>query len=93
MNEKRAKVARVFKLIFGYGIMITLFAGALVFFGFIVALCIGGETATAMCTWIYKQFVPIMVQATSILILWGLVSMYIAGEKALSQSKKNLKAE
>lgn len=87
MNETRAKIARVSKLIFGYGIMITLFAGALIFLGFIVALCIGGETATAMCTWIYKQFVPVMVQTTSILILWGLISMYISGEKALSKNK------
>lgn len=91
MSETRAKIARVCKLIFGYGIMITLFAGALVFLGFIVALIVGGDTATAMCTWIYKKFVPIMVQATSILILWGIASMYIAGEKALSQNKKEVK--
>ena len=93
MNEKLKKISDVFKLIFGYGIMIVLFAGGLTFFGYVAALIIGGETATAICTWIYKSFVPVMIYATTILILFGLATMYLAGEKALTPGKKSMKAE
>lgn len=85
------KISKVCKLIFGYGIAVVLFAGGLTFFGYMIALIIGGETATAICTWIYKKFVPIMVYATTILILFGLLSMYLAGEKALTPEKKSAK--
>ena len=88
MKETCKKISNVFKMIFGYGIMIVLFAGGLTFFGYLAALIIGGETATAMCTWIYKSFVPIIIYASTILILFGLVTMYLAGEKALTPEKK-----
>ena len=93
MKEKLKKISNVFKLIFGYGIMIVLFAGGLTFFGYVAALIIGGETATAICTWIYKSFVPVMIYATTILILFGLATMYLAGDKALTPGKKSMKAE
>ena len=93
MKETLKKISDVFKLIFGYGIMIVLFAGGLTFFGYVAALIIGGETATAMCTWIYKSFIPIIIKASTILILFGLVTMYLAGEKALTPGKKNAQTE
>ena len=93
MKETLKKISDVFKLIFGYGIMIVLFAGGLTFFGYVAALIIGGETATAMCTWIYKTFIPIIIKASTILILFGLVTMYLAGEKALTPGRKAAKEE
>ena len=54
----------------------------------LVALFIGGETATAICTWIYKSFIPVIIKASTILILFGLLTMYLAGEKALVPGKK-----
>lgn len=87
------KISDVFKLIFGYGIMIVLFAGGLTFFVYVAALIIGGDTATAICTWIYKSFIPVVIYASTILILFGLLTMYIAGEKALTPEKKNAKTE
>ncbi len=75
MKETCKKISDVFKIIFGYGIMIVLFAGGLTFFGYVAALIIGGETATEMCTWIYKSFVPIIIKASTILILFGLATM------------------
>ena len=91
MKEALKKVSDVFKLIFGYGIMIVLFAGGLTFFGYVAALIIGGETATAICTWIYKSFIPVMIYASTILILFGLLTMYLAGEKALTPGRKDAK--
>ncbi|MBQ1734344.1 MAG: hypothetical protein II038_05625 [Lachnospiraceae bacterium] len=93
MKETLKKISDVFKLIFGYGIMIVLFAGGLTFFGYVVALIIGGETATAICTWIYKSFVPVVIKTSTILILFGLLTMYLAGETALTPGKKNAQTE
>ena len=93
MKETFKKISDVCKVIFGYGIMIVLFAGGLTFFGYIAALIIGGETATAMCTWIYKTFIPIIIRTSTILILFGLLTMYMAGEKALTPDKRHAKNE
>ena len=88
MKETMKKISKVCKLIFGYGIMITLFAGGLTFFGYLAAMVIGGETATAICVFIYKQIFPIIIYAANILILFGLLSMYLGGEMALTTDKK-----
>ena len=93
MKEKLKKISDVMKLIFGYGIEIVLFAGGLTFFGYVLALIIGGETATAICTWISKSFIPVIIKASTILILFGLLTMYLAGEKALTADKKAAKEE
>ena len=93
MKETLKKISNVCKLIFGYGIMIVLFAGGLTFFGYVAALIIGDETATSICTWIYKTFIPVIIYASTILILFGLVTMYLAGEKALTPGKKNMGVE
>ncbi|MBR1585440.1 MAG: hypothetical protein IJ662_07875 [Clostridia bacterium] len=93
MKATLKKISDVCKTIFGYGIMLVLFAGGLTFFGYLAALIIGGETATAMCTFIYKQFIPIVIYASTILILFGLVTMYLAGEKALTPDKKGAQTE
>lgn len=88
------KLSAVFKQIFGWGIMIVLFAGGITFFGYLAALFIGGETATAICTFIYKSFIPIVVKASTILILFGLLTMYMSGEKALTpKDQKNSKTD
>ena len=88
MKEKLKRIADVCKLIFGYAVLITLFAGALTFFGYLVALFIGGETATAMCTFIYKKIIPVIIYASTGTVLFGLVTMYLAGEFALTPGKK-----
>ena len=93
MKETRKKIADACKLIFGYGIMIVLFAGGLTFFGYVLALIIGGETAGAICTWIYKSFIPVIIYASTILILFGLATMYLAGEKALVPDRKKASEE
>ncbi len=88
MKETLKKISDVCKIIFGYGIMFCLFVGGLTFFGYVAALIIGGETAALICAFIYKTIVPIMTYATTILVVFGLVSMYLAGEQALTPSEK-----
>lgn len=92
MQDKLKKISNVCKLLFGYGIMITLFTGGFTFFGYLIALIIGGSTAEIICQVIYKQVIPVIVYSTSALVLFGLLSMYLVGEKALTPSirKKTL---
>ena len=91
MKEFCKKLSNVLKTIFGYGIMICLFAGGLTFFGYVAALIIGGDVAAAICTVIYKNIVPVIIYAAVIMVLLGLVAMYLAGEKALTPEKKHTK--
>lgn len=93
MKTGYKKAIDILKLIFGYGIEAVLFAGGLTFFGYVAALLIGGDTATNLCTWISKSFTPALICASTILILFGLLVMYLAGEKALTPQKKEAKAK
>ena len=93
MKETLKKISDVGKMIFGYGIMIVLFVGGLTFFGYLAAIIIGGETATAICTFIYKQIIPVIIYASTVLILFGLLCMYLAGETALTPGKHMKKHE
>ena len=88
MKETMKKIAEKLKIVFGYGIMLTLFVGGLTFFGYLVALIIGGDTAALICEVIYKKIVPVMIKTTTILVMFGLVTMYLAGEMALTASKQ-----
>lgn len=83
------KIANVLQTVFGYGIMICLFAGGLTFFGFLVALVIGGDTAAIICNVIYKQIFPIIIKTSNIFVVLGLVVMYMKGEKSLMATNKN----
>lgn len=91
MKETMKKLSDKLKIVFGYGIMITLFLGGLLFFGYLAAIIIGGETAAAICVVLYEKIVPVMIYATTCLVLFGLVTMYMAGEFALVASKKDPK--
>ena len=93
MKETMKKIANVCKLIFGYGIMITLFVGGLTFFGYVAALIIGGDVAATICTVIYKHIIPVMIYVSTVLVLFGLLCMYLAGEIALAPEKKKKKSK
>lgn len=88
MKKALKKISDILKMIFGYGIMLSLFLGGATFIGYVAALIIGGETASLICNFIYKEFIPELVYYTSILVLLGLVAMYLGGEFALTAEKK-----
>lgn len=93
MKETCKKISAVLKTIFGYGIMIALFAGGLTFFGYMAALVIGGEAATAICVFIHKTIMPCIIKLSTIMVLLGLVAMYLNGEMALTSNKKTNKKQ
>lgn len=91
MKNVCKKIAAALRMVFGYGVMISLFVGGLTFLGYLAALCIGGETATAICVFIHKQLFPILIKIATSMVLLGLVVMYLSGETALTAQKKKQK--
>lgn len=89
MKETCKKISNILKVVFGYGIMICLFGGGISFFGYLTALIIGGDIAVSICDFIYNQYLPVIIYASTLLVLLGLVSMYLAQESALSSKKKS----
>ena len=94
MKAIMKKISEICKLVFGYGIMIILFAGGLTFFGYVAALIIGGDTAAMICEVIYKKIIPVIIYASVCTVLLGLLAMYLSGETALTtdKNKKDKKA-
>ena len=88
MKEICKKISQVLRTIFGYGIMICLFVGGLTFFGYVAALCIGGDTAAMICQVISKSITPWIIRTSTVMVLLGLVVMYLNGEVALTSDKK-----
>ena len=91
MKKALTKIADGIKVIFGYGIMICLLGGGLTFFGYIAALCIGGDIAATICTVIYKHIYPVLVILSTSMIVLGLVRMYILGESDFAGKSKRKK--
>ena len=86
--EKLKKPVAVGKIIFGYGIMLSLLVGGATLLGFIVALCVGGETAAEICAFIKKYMIPAVTYTSTVSVLFGILLMYLSGEVALSAKKK-----
>ena len=88
MKDILKKISSVMKKIFGWGMLASVAVGALMFLGYVVALIIGGETAAQICYFLYKQLTPVLIYATSVLMIFGVLAMYLGGEVALSGKKK-----
>ena len=78
------KIADILKKIYGYGIVIALFGGGATVFGFIAAMCIGGEAATAICSFIYEKIFLWLIIGADIIVLMGLAAMYLSKEKSMT---------
>lgn len=80
------KITSVLLNIFAVGTLLALFAGALAFLGYIVALFVGGAVAEELCAFIYTKYFPVIIQICSICVAFGLVGMYLSKTKALAIS-------
>ncbi len=83
MEKIIRKTADAIQLVFGYGIMVCLFAGGAAFVGYVIALIAGGNVAVVICDFIYHKAFPWLVYIASVLVLLGLAKMYLCGETAL----------
>ena len=84
MKDIIKKVDAVIGTIYGWSIFICLFVGGLTFFGFLAAFIIGGETATAICEFIYNKIFKVLIYGGNVVVLLGLVDMYLRKELALT---------
>lgn len=95
----REKISKVLEWIIGIALAVCLFLGGLGFIGYVVAFCIGGETATEMCTWIYKTFYVWLIKTGTITTVVCFILMYFNGNAKWTnpikywKNKKNKKAE
>lgn len=64
-------------IVYGSGIMLALFIGGLSFLGYLYAFWAGGETAEAICRFIYKTLYPELVYWTSCMVLLGILRNYL----------------
>ena len=87
----RKKITDIMEYIYGIGVFLALFAGGISCIGYIVALIVGGELATNICTFIYKELYPILFGFASCTALFGLLKMYVAGEKSMVPNKRKNK--
>ena len=78
------KISDIILKIFSVGITLCLFAGGISLVGFVVALIIGGETATAICVFIHKTYFPWVITLTTVFSGLGLLGMYINKVKSLT---------
>lgn len=88
LQEICKKIGNFLRPIFGWGIYVCLFTGGLTFFGYVLALIIGGETATTICLFLHKTLMPIIIKTSTVMVVLGLVIMYLCGEQSLSAKKK-----
>lgn len=88
MKKICKKISDILRIAFGYSIMLCLFAGGLTFFGYVAALCIGGEGAAEICRVLSKVVTPWIIKISSVTVLVGLLVMYLGGEVALTAKKK-----
>ena len=82
------KFTDIILMVFAVGVLAALFLGGLTLLGYIVALCIGGEGATALCVFIHKKLFPWIIRCTSVFVGLGLLGMYLSKVKALTVSNE-----
>ena len=83
------KGSQILYQLFGWGAYISIFAGAACFFGFVIALIIGGGTGAALAVMIKGTFFPIIIVSVAL----GLIGMYFGKEQALSMTADKKEAE
>ena len=86
------KISNVLLTVFSIGVLLTLFAGGLSLFGYGIAMCIGGETATKISLFIFEKYFPWLIRICAVSVGFGLIGMYFSKIKALTL-KNNDSAE
>ena len=84
----KAKIAKLCNVVFGYGMLIAMFVAFILFVGFVAAFFIGEDAAAALTTFLYKTLLPKTYVLAVIASFFGIVGMYLHGEKAMLMSKK-----
>lgn len=92
MKKLLKAIIKVLDTIYSYGIIVCLFAGGLMFFGFVAAFIIGGQTATDICVFIQKKIFAFLIYGGNVIVCLGLLSMYLKKQKSLTVTDENREA-
>lgn len=84
MKKFLERTAGVLSVLFGIGMLVSVICGGLTFVGYLAALAIGGDTAAAICEFIYKTLYPRLVYFSSVVVMIGLLKMYLSGQTAMA---------
>lgn len=87
MKMKFEKISSVLKNIIGYLLTICLFAGGLGFFGFVIAFCLGGDSAAIICEWLSKTYYAYLIKLSTITTLACFILCYINGDTKKKKTK------
>ena len=87
-EKKNNKISNMLQTIFGYIMMVCLFAGSILFILSMIALIVGGDVAESISIFAYTKFAKVLIMVSSVGILIGLAAMYFRGETALTPTKK-----
>jgi len=87
------KIAKVCNTIFSYGMLIAILVAFVLFLGFIVSFFVGEAAATVITTFLYKTVIPKTYILAVVASLFGIVGMYLRGEKAMMMTGGKKKAK
>lgn len=86
------KITKIIQFVFGYGVLLVLFVGGFSALGYLAAIIIGGDTAVAICDFIYKTLYPVLVNFSTGLIFLGLIKLYLGKDASFGLAKKKKEA-
>lgn len=89
----RMKIYNIINKIYGILMTAAFFAGVLPIIPFIVAICIGGSTAEAICLFLYNDYYKWVILAASVAVLIGLVGLYVSKQQGLTVKSVDKKSE
>lgn len=81
-NSKKylSKISSVLEMVIGYLLTICLLVGALGAFGYLVAFCIGGETASNICSFLYNKFYLCLIYISTSTTVLCFLLLYLRGD-------------
>lgn len=79
MKNVCQKIASVLEWCIGIALALCLFLGGLGFIGFVVAFCVGGDTAANICTFLSKTYYVYLIKASTITTLACFLLQYFNG--------------
>lgn len=80
----RKKIYNVLNKLYGIIMTAAFFLGALPLIPFAAAFIIGGDTATAIMTFIGTYYYPYVIAAAALAIIIGWIAMYVGKKEGLS---------
>lgn len=79
-KETCHKIASWLEWAVGIAFAICLFLGGIGFIGYVIAFCIGGDTATAICNWIFTVFYKVLIKIGTISTVACFLMIYLRGD-------------